>query len=108
MTERAEEEPEPDEPEPDDEPGSAPSVASIVPTVGGSGSREFEYRTDLISVAELTDGSTLAEKLGKASVDGWDLVDILDGGDQKVVLLRKPKRPKTESRPVGFAVRRSS
>ena len=108
MTESAEEEPEPDEPEPDDEPGSAQSVASMVPTVGGSGSREYEYRTELVTLAELTDGKTLAEKLGKASVDGWDLVDILDGGEQRVVLLRKPKRPKTESRPVGFAVRSTS
>ena len=62
MTERAEEEPEPDEPEPDEEPGSAPSVASMV-TVGGSGSREYDYRTELLTVAELTDGTTLAEKL---------------------------------------------
>ena len=108
MTERLEEEPEPDEPEPDDEPSAARSVASMVPTVGGSGSREYEYQTELLSIAQLTDGKTLAERLSKASIDGWDLVDILDGGDQRVVLLRKPKRPKTESRPVGFAVRASS
>ena len=108
MTERAEEEPEPDEPEPDEEPGSARSGSAMVPTVGGSGSREYEYRTELLSVVQLTDGTTLSDKLGKASADGWDLVDILDGGDQRVLLLRKPKRPKTESRPVGFAVRSSS
>ena len=105
MNSRAEE-PEPDEPDPDTEPAGTPTPQSMVPTVGGSANREFEYRTELLTVAQIADGKTLPELLTRSSADGWDLVDVLDAGDQRVALLRKPKRGEKETRPVGFSVRR--
>lgn len=102
---RIEEEPEPDEPQPDGEPSGSPGPASAVPIVGGSSNREFEYRTELLTVAQVVDGTSLPELLTRASADGWDLVDILDAAEQRVVLFRKPKRSPRESRPVGFTVR---
>lgn len=101
MRERLEEEPEPEPEEPEEAP--APSTSSLVPTVAPNGGREFEYRTDLVTVAEVIDGTTLAERLTKASADGWDLVDIIDAGDRHAVLLRRTKRSDQTSRPVGFA-----
>lgn len=100
-----EEEPEPDEePEPEEEPVAPPPGSSLVPAVPGAGGREFEYRTELLTQAELADGKTLAEKLTKASADGWDLVDVIHAGDQHVILLRQPKKTSREARPVGFTL----
>jgi len=101
MRERLEEEPEPDE-EPDEEPASvATATGSTLPSVHDGG-REFEYRTDLVTAAEVVDGTTLAGQLTKASADGWDLVDIINAGDRHAVLLRRAKRPERNARPVGF------
>ena len=98
-----EEEPEPDgEPEPEEEPVAPPPGSSLVPTVPGAGGREFEYRTELVSQAELADGRTRPAKLTKASADGWDLVEIIQAGEQHVILLRQPKKASREARPVGF------
>jgi hypothetical protein len=106
MRERLEEEPEPDE-EPDEEPSSvATAPGGHVPTVS-DGSREHEYRTDLLTAAEVMDGTTLAAQLTKASSDGWDLVDVIDAGDRYAILLRRAKRPERNSRPVGFTPPRS-
>ena len=92
---------EPDE-EPEDEPnGSATGVATAVPALGFP-SREFEFRTDEISLAELADGATLAKRLGEASKDGWDFVQIVEAGDKHLLLLRRGKRGERQSRPVGF------
>ena len=92
---------EPDE-EPEEEPtGNASGVAAAVPTTGFP-SREFEYRTDEISLADLADGSTLARRLGEASRDGWDFVQVLEAGDKRLVLLRRGRRGERQSRPVGF------
>jgi hypothetical protein len=103
MRMRDEEEPEPDEePEPGEEPVAPPPGSSLVPTVPGGAGREFEYRTELVSQAELADGKTLPERLTRASADGWDLVDIIQAGDQHVILLRQPKKAPREARPVGF------
>jgi hypothetical protein len=66
------------------------------------GGREYEYRTDLVTAAEVTDGSTLAGQLTKASAEGWDLVDIINAGDRFAILLRRAKRPERNARPVGF------
>ncbi len=99
MTERLEEEPEPDE-DPDEEP-AAVATAPLVPSIGDGG-REYEYRTDLLTTAEVIDGSTLASRLTKASADSWELVDIINAGDRHAVLLRRAKRPERNSRPVGF------
>lgn len=102
MRTRLETEPEPDE-EPDEEVAPARSAPdAMVPSVPPPG-REFEYRTELVSSAQVLDGSTLAGQLTRASADGWDLVDIIPAGDRHAVLLRRVKQPERRSRPVGFA-----
>jgi hypothetical protein len=101
MRERLEEEPEPDG-EPDEEPAAvATAPTPQVPSVAGA-SREYEYRTDLLTTAEVIDGSTLAGRLTRGSEDGWELVDIINAGDRHAILLRRAKRPERNSRPVGF------
>jgi hypothetical protein len=107
MRERLEEEPEPDE-EPDESPAAdATAPSTLVPSVADGGGREFEYRTDLLTATEVTDGETLAGQLTTSSADGWDLVDIINAGDRYAVLLRRAKRPERSSRPVGFTPPRS-
>lgn len=99
---RSEEIPEEEPDEPEEEPEQAESaVATFVPSVG-SASREFEFRTEGMSISELADGSTLAQKLTDASKEGWDLVQVLDAGDSRVIVFRRGKRPERQSRPVGF------
>jgi len=100
MRERLEEEPEPDE-EPDDEPSAALPPGTLVPL--SEGGREFEYRTEVVTSAEVVDGTTLPAQLTRASADGWDLVEIVNAGDRHAVLLRRVKRPERSSRPVGFS-----
>ena len=95
---RTEEEPDEDEPERD---GARPATP-VVPTVAGAG-REWEYRTDLLSQAQVADGDTLAKRLTAASAEGWDLFQVLDAGERRVLLLRRPKQPKREPRRVGFS-----
>lgn len=105
MRERLEEEPEPDE-DPDEEPAAVATAASpLVPSIADGG-REYEYRTDLVTTAEVIDGSTLADRLTKASTDSWELVDIINAGDRHAILLRRAKRPERNSRPVGFTAPR--
>jgi hypothetical protein len=103
MRERLEEELE-EEPDPDDEPEESPQAGRAPGTIApmSDGNREYEYRTDLISTAELVDGTTLPGQLTTASADGWDLVDIVSAGDRHAVLLRRVKRAERSSRPVGF------
>jgi hypothetical protein len=96
---RSEEEPEPDE-DPAEEAATA-APAPMVPAVA-PGNRELEYRTELVSGAEVTDGTSLAERLTNASRDGWDLVEIIQSGDRYTVLLRRPKAPDPQQRRVGF------
>lgn len=98
---RSEEEPEPDE-EPTPSPASEPA-GTLVPSVPASGDRAFEYRTELLTLAQVADGKTLGDLLTKASTDGWDLVDVIGAGDKHAVLLRKRKETPKETRPVGFA-----
>lgn len=95
------------EEEPDEEPEPRGPVAtaagpSTVPSVS-DGVREFEYRTELVTVAEVLDGTTLAEQLTRASADGWDLVEIIAAGDRHAILLRRGKRPSRQVGPVGFS-----
>jgi hypothetical protein len=106
MRERLEEEPEPDE-EPDETPAAAATAPGAqLPSVSDGG-REYEYRTDLLTAAEVVDGTTLAGQLTRASGEGWDLVDIISAGDRYAVLLRRAKRPERNARPVGFTPPRS-
>jgi hypothetical protein len=103
VTEHAEEEPE--EPEEPDEPGpdnGAAAPTRMVPTVGLPG-REWEFSTRVMSVAEIADGTTLVNVLKEAGADGWDLAEVIDGGDKRVLLMRRPKRASREARRVGFA-----
>ena len=89
-----EEEPEPiivpaepdEEPEePAEEPAASAATATIVPRVDAPIER------------------TIADKLSEASHDEWHLVDIIDAGDKKALLLRKRKQKEAARRPVGFA-----
>jgi hypothetical protein len=100
MRDRMEEEPEPDE-EPDETPAASAPAAPLPSVMDGAG-REYEYRTELVTAAEVVDGTTLAGHLTKASGDGWDLVDIIGVGDRHAILLRRGKRPERNARPVGF------
>jgi len=100
MRARAEEDP--DEPEEPDEPEAAGGSGPMVPTVGPAG-REFEFKIEVVSLDQITDGKTLPERLGKASADGWDLHEVIDAGDRRALLLRRPKKNDRESRRVGFA-----
>jgi hypothetical protein len=93
---RAEEDP---EEEPDQE---ARAGQGLLPTVAAP-SREFEFRTELLTDAEMTDGKTLADRLNAASREGWDLVEVIGVRDVYAVLLRRPRSRERESRPVGFA-----
>src|SRR4051812_36254601 len=98
MRERFEEEP--DE-EPDETPSHSSATSTLVPAVADD-AREFEYRTELLTVAQVLDGTTLAELLTKASADGWDLVDVIPADGRHAILLRRAKRAEREPRPVGF------
>jgi hypothetical protein len=45
----------------------------------------------------------LVKLLKEAGTDGWELTDVIDGGEKRVLLMRRPKRSSVESRRVGFA-----
>jgi hypothetical protein len=111
MRRRLEEEPDPiivpaepdEEPdEPEDEPAASAATGTLVPRVEAPIEREYEYRVDVLTVAQVLDG-TIADKLSDASHDEWHLVDIIDAGDKKALLLRKRKQKEAARRPVGFA-----
>ena len=105
MDPRFEEDPEeePDEPEQPAQPdGARGAAAGLVPAVGLP-SREWEYSTRVLSVAQVADGVTVVKVLTEAAAEGWDLASVLDGGEKRVILMRRPKRSARESRRVGFA-----
>ena len=104
MASRLEEDPEePDEPESPDSPDNgATAPTRMVPSVSLPG-REWEYSTHVLSVAQVADGKTLVQVLKDSASDGWDLAEIVDGGEKRVLLMRRPKRAQREARRVGFA-----
>jgi hypothetical protein len=105
MNPRFEEEPdeEPDEPERPAQPdGARGTAAGLVPSVGLP-SREWEFSTRVLTVAQVADGVTVVKVLTEAGADGWELASVLDGGEKRVILMRRPKRTTRESRRVGFA-----
>ncbi len=104
MDPRFEEEPEeePDEPAPTQPDGARGAVTGVVPSVGYP-SREWEYSTKVLSVAQVADGVTVVKILHEAAADGWELASVIDGGEKRVILMRRPKRSTRESRRVGFA-----
>jgi hypothetical protein len=97
---------EPDE-DPEYEPEDLPAAPATMVRAGaqanGSGDTEFDYRTEVLTLEQLVDGTTLAETLARASSDGWHYVAVVDAGDRRVVLLRKLKKTERERRSVGFA-----
>ena len=102
MGPRFEEDPD-EEPEQPNRPESPHGAAGgIVPSVGLP-SREWEYSTKVLTVAQVADGVTLVKVLQESAVEGWELGDVIDGGDKRVILMRRPKRTTRESRRVGFA-----
>ncbi len=103
MTAHLEEDPEePDEPDSPGAPDGAQAPTRMIPSVGMP-SREWEYSTKAISVAELADGKTLVKILTDSGAEGWELAQVIDGGDKRVLLMRRPKREQREAKRVGFA-----
>jgi hypothetical protein len=89
----------PDEPEqPED--GAAPTTH--IPSVGLP-AREWEYSTEVLTLAQVADGTTLVKFLQASASEGWELADVIDGGEKRVLLMRRSKRSSHESRRVGFA-----
>jgi len=96
--------------EPDEDPEYEPEDIPAAPTAmvtgpahaNGAGEREFDYRTEVLSLEEVADGRTLPERLAAASADGWHYVDSIDAGASRVILLRKVKKTERERRSVGF------
>ena len=109
MTLRFEEEPdeEPEEPQPGQPDGARGAAAGLVPAVGFP-SRDWEYSTKVLTVGQLADGVTVVKVLQEAGADGWELASVLDGGEKRVILMRRPKRAARESRRVGFAPPKST
>ena len=93
----------PDEPDEPEQPGDGSATATRPMLSVGLPSREWEYSTQVLTVAQVTDGTTLVKLLKDAGADGWELADVIDGGEKRVLLLRRPKRSERESRRVGFA-----
>ena len=92
----------PDEPDEPNHPGDGAAAMGVVPSVGLP-LREWEFSTQVLTVAQLVDGVTLVKLLHQAATDGWELSDVIDGGEKRVLLMRRPKRSARESRRVGFA-----
>jgi hypothetical protein len=95
---------EPDE-DPEDEPEDIPAATLMASASrsNGSGERDYEYRTEVLTVEEVADGETLTGRLSAAAADEWHFVQVIDGGDRRVILFRKVKKTERERRSVGFA-----
>jgi hypothetical protein len=104
MEVRFEEDPDedPDDPQPSRPGDGAAPTSRMIPSVGLP-SRDWEYSTKVLSVAEVVDGVTLVKVLQESALEGWELAEIVDGGEKRVLLMRRPKRAARESRRVGFA-----
>ena len=99
-----EDDPDEDPDEPEKPGGPDGSTASAGPMLSvGLPAREWEFSTQVLTVAQVVDGTTLAKLLQEAGADGWELSDVIDGGEKRVLLMRRPKRSSRESRRVGFA-----
>ncbi|MDQ6691885.1 MAG: hypothetical protein M3Z13_03870 [Candidatus Dormibacteraeota bacterium] len=89
--------------EPEDIPAAPTTLTSTPASVNGSGDREYEYRTEVLSLQQVADGTTLSELLNRAATDGWHLAEVIHAGESSVVLLRKMKKNERARRTVGFA-----
>ena len=99
------EEPEPDEPDEPDETESAvpPTVTGTAVPASGSGN-DWEYRVEPLTDGEVADAAGLADRLNRGAADGWHLVQVVEAGSGRILVLRRQKRPERNNRPVGFAV----
>ena len=102
MRERNEDDPDEEPDEPDETGDGAARPGGIVPSVAFP-TREWEYATQNLSAAQVADGTTLVKTLKDAAGEGWELDQVLEAGDKRVLLMRRPKRESRESRRVGFA-----
>src|SRR6267378_2428426 len=102
MSPHLEEDPDDDPDEPEQPAPGDGAVASHIPSVGLP-SREWEYATKVLTLAQVVDGTSLVKALKEAGADGWELADVVDGGEKRVLLMRRPKRSSQEARRVGFA-----
>ena len=89
--------------EPEDAPAAQATLMAGPARSNGSGDRDYDYRTELLTVEEVADGKTLAARLVAAAADDWHFVQVIDAGEARVVLLRKLKKAERERRSVGFA-----
>jgi hypothetical protein len=74
----------------------------MIPSVGFP-ARDWEFLTRVLTVSQVADGTTLVKILTDGGADGWELAQVIDGGDKRVLLMRRPKRGQREARRVGFA-----
>ena len=89
--------------EPEDSPAASATLMASPARSNSSGDRDYEYRTEVLTVVEVADGKTLAARLIAAAADDWHFVQVIDAGDRRVVLFRKAKKTERERRSVGFA-----
>ena len=89
--------------EPEDIPAASPTLMASPSRSNGAGDRDYEYRTEVLTVEEVADGATLAGRLSVAAADEWHFVQVIDAGDRRVILFRKVKKAERERRSVGFA-----
>lgn len=101
MRTRDEEDPD-DEPDEPDEPSDGAAPTTHIPSVGIP-AREWEYSTEVLTVAQVADGTTLVKVLQASAAEGWELADVIEAGEKRVLLMRRSKRSGHESRRVGFA-----
>jgi len=102
VTPRLEEDPDEEPDEPDQPAPGDGAPATHIPSVGMP-AREWEYATHVLTVAQVVDGGSLVKLLKEAAADGWELAEVVDGGEKRVLLMRRPKRSTREARRVGFA-----
>ena len=89
--------------EPEDIPAAPATMMAGPAHANGAGERDFEYRTEVLTLEQVTDGKTLPDRLAALSSEGWHYVDVVDAGESRVVLFRKAKKTERERRSVGFA-----
>ena len=92
--------------EDDEDPDEVVSTTTPLPSVSAP-ARNWEYRVDALAPAEIADPAGFAAKLNQTAEEGWDLFDLTDAGDRKLLVLRRAKPPSREGRRVGFTPRGS-
>lgn len=92
-----------EDPEEEPEPESvAAAPGAHVPTVADRG-RDWEYRVEVLAIQDVVNGN-LATLLTESSAGGWDFLQVVEAGDSRAVLFRKPKAATRSGRAVGFSL----